>query len=782
MRDTIYKSASDNTQSLGVFICLPEDGTIKEMTKHSFVIVSNRLPISVSKEDGKLTYESSSGGLATAMSSLREDDTVWVGWCGMPSDDLTSKEQQSIREHFAQHNAVPVFLTADHIANFYEGYANDTLWPLFHYFQSLSQHSDEYWQAYDEVNQLYGAAVKKAAAANARVWVHDYQLMLLPGLVREALPKATIGFFLHIPFPSFEIFRLLPERQRLLEGLMGSDVVGFHTYDYARHFLSTARRLLGVNPHESQIEYQGRTVQVGTYPIGIDYKKYQRSVKSAEVAKIMRSIKRRHKGQKIILSIDRLDYSKGIPMRLEAYRQLLEEHPEYREKVVLQMVAVPSRTGVEAYQQLRDQIELTVARINGLYGTADWAPISYQFQGRPFDEIVASYMAADVMLVTPIRDGMNLVAKEYVASKPAGRGVLVLSELAGAVDELTEALLVNPGSPRLITTALDEALRMPVAEQKRRMSAMQTRIKDYDVQTWAAAFIDDMKLVQAGETRQREAMMSREQQDEIIQRYNAAKNRLIILDYDGTLKAFQPTPSAIAGAPSLKMRLLLTTLAQKKSTRLAIVSGRPRKVLTWWFRAIKVDLAAEHGARVRIGGKWQTSENVIKKSKPTIRKIMEDYTATTPGSRVEEKEFSMVWHYRNVVPELAYNRSTKLRHELMKSIDSETLAVHMGHKIVEVKQRNLHKGVAVERLVETYQPDFVLCIGDDFTDEDMFQALGSQAATIKVGAGQTSARYRVPAVADVVRLLGVIGGGSLGAPRLVQPLKRAGLLGRRKKG
>lgn len=751
------------------------------MTKHSFVIVSNRLPISVSKKDGKLTYESSSGGLATAMSSLREDDTIWVGWCGMPSDDLSSKDKQAIREHFAKHNAYPVFLTAAQIENFYEGYSNDTLWPLFHYFQSLSQQNDVYWQAYDEVNQLYAAAVKQVSTSHARIWVHDYQLMLVPAMVREDVPKATIGFFLHIPFPSFEIFRLLPQRHRLLEGLMGSDVVGFHTYDYARHFISSTQRLLGVNPHESQIAYQDRVVQVGTYPIGIDYKKYVKAVNSAATAKIERSIKRRYIKQRIILSIDRLDYSKGIPGRLEAYRLLLEEYPEYRGNVVLQMVAVPSRTGVEAYQQLRDQIELTVARINGLYGTADWAPISYQFQNRPFDEIVANYMAADIMLVTPVRDGMNLVAKEYVASKQNQRGVLVLSELAGAADELTDAVTVNPGSARSIATALDEALRMLPSEQARRMKAMQERIKQYDVQTWAKAFIDDMKLVQSGGNHVHDIVMTREQQTDVVREFQQAKKRLIILDYDGTLKPFQPTPSAIAGAPSLRIRLLLTALSQKRSTRVAIVSGRPRRVMTWWFKALGIDLAAEHGARIRIDGKWETRTNRIKKAKPTIRKIMETYTDRTPGSRIEEKEFSMVWHYRNVVPEVAYNRSMKLRHDLLKAIDGDVLAVHIGHKIVEVKQRDIHKGVAVEKLIQAHQPDFVLCAGDDFTDEDMFRASGSQATTIKVGGGETDARFRVNDIEHLIGLLNKIISDKKITQRLSQPLGRVRLPRWRKK-
>ncbi len=751
------------------------------MTKHSFVIVSNRLPISVSKKDGKLVYESSSGGLATAMSSLREDDTVWVGWCGAPSDDLSTKDKQEIRDHFAKHNAVPVFLTSQQIHNFYEGYSNDTLWPLFHYFQSLSQHNDVYWQAYEEVNQLYAAAVKQAATSNARIWVHDYQLMLLPAMIRQDVPRSTIGFFLHIPFPSFEIFRLLPERIRLLEGLMGSDIVGFHTYDYARHFLSSVRRLLGVEPDESQVDYEGRTVQVGTYPIGIDYRKYQKAVTWATSERIQRSIKRRYAKQRIILSIDRLDYSKGIPQRLEAYRLLLEEHPQYRGNVVLQMVAVPSRTGVEAYQQLRNQIEQTVARINGLYGTADWAPISYQFQNRPFDEIVANYMAADIMLVTPIRDGMNLVAKEYVASKQTQRGVLVLSELAGAADELTDAVPVNPNSARSIATALDEALRMPVREQTKRMKNMQARLKQYDVQTWAAAFIDDMKLAQAGENRLHDIVMTREQRSDIARNFAQAERRLIILDYDGTLKPFQPSPSAIAGFPSLKIRLLLSALSQKKATHVAIVSGRPRSVMNLWFKGLKIDLASEHGARVRIGGKWQISTNHIRKSKPTIRKIMEAYTASTPGSLVEEKEFSMVWHFRNVVPEVAYNRSIKLRHELLRAIDDDTLSVHMGNKIVEVKQRDIHKGMVVEKLIETYKPDFVLCAGDDFTDEDMFRAVNSHATTIKVGAGQTEARFRLPTISQLVSLLTQLAGRSTITKRLQSPLQRVGLFGRRKK-
>lgn len=728
------------------------------MSKHSFVIVSNRLPVSVSKKHDKLTYSRSTGGLSTAMASLKSDDMVWVGWCGMPSDDLSAKDKQAIRDEFAKHSSVPVFLTKAQISLFYEGYSNDTLWPLFHYFQSSSRYVDDYWTAYEEVNHLFAAATRQVSQATARIWVHDYQLMLLPGLLRQDMPRSTIGFFLHIPFPSFEIYRLLPERTRLLEGMMGADVVGFHIYDYTRHFISSCRRLLGVNPHESSIEYQGRVVHVGTYPIGVDYGKFARTVLTPEVKTIQRRLKRRYHGQRIILSVDRLDYSKGILQRLEAYQLFLKQHRKYRGRVVLQMIAVPSRTEVPSYQELRDKVEQAVSRINGLYGTADWMPISYQFQNRPFDEIVASYASADVMLVTPVRDGMNLVAKEYVASKQKKTGVLILSELAGAIDELTGALPVNPNNAHDIAAAIQTALEMPPREQKRRLAAMQKRLAEYDVQAWAQSFTGDMALAEAGGNKPTDRMLSAAERTRLVAEFKAAKRRLIILDYDGTIKPFTDSPSLAAGWPSLLLRSLLVRLAQPRATQLAIVSGRPRRMLHTWFRGLRMDIAAEHGAWVRYDGKWRHLPNTFKPMKADILRIMKRYEESTPGSHIEEKDYAIVWHYRRVVPELAFNRTSKLRQELLALIDPDTVEVRTGDKIIEVKQKDVNKGRVVSELVERYAPDFILCAGDDYTDEDMFRALDGRGYTIKIGTGETAARYRVEHTEDMLGLLDKLGG------------------------
>ena len=745
-------------------------GTLEEMSKHSFVIVSTRLPMSVSKENGKLRYSKASGGLATAMSSLKDDDMVWIGWCGIASDDLSSKDKQAIRDEFAKHGFVPVFLTKSQIALFYEGYSNDTLWPLFHYFQADSRYVDEYWRAYQEVNELFAVAVRSVAQAQARIWVHDYQLMLLPALIRELLPRSIIGFFLHIPFPSFEIYRLLPERTRLLEGVMGADVIGLHTYDYIKHFMSSCRRLLGVNPSESSIEYQDRVVRIGTYPIGIDYGKFTRTVATSEAKKLQRRLKRRYAKQRIILSVDRLDYSKGIPQRLEAYRLLLEQNPRYRGSVVLQMIAVPSRTEVERYKELRDKIEQTVSRINGMFGTADWVPISYQFQNRPFDEIVASYAAADVMLVTPVRDGMNLVAKEFVACKQHSPGVLVLSELAGAIDELTEAVSVNPNNPHDIASGIKTALEMPAKEQQYRLKTMQKRLAEYDVQIWAKSFLDDMKLAGAGGNRPVDMALTAERRVLLMKQFKAAKRKLIVLDYDGTLKPFTASPSMIVGLPSLRLRLLLSRLAQDDSVRLAVVSGRSRRSLQLWFRGMRMDIAAEHGAWTRYGGQWKHLPNTFKAIRPNVLRVMNRYAASTQGSLVEEKDYSSVWHYRNVVPELAFNRASKLRQELIEITDSEQVEVHAGDKIIEVKQKDINKGRVVDELVERYHPDFILCAGDDYTDEDMFRALGERGYSFKVGPGETHAKYRMAQMDELLVLLGKLAGKSTLVKRLSDPI------------
>jgi trehalose 6-phosphate synthase/phosphatase len=723
------------------------------VSKYAFVTVSNRLPISASKDNGELRFEVSSGGLATAMASLAIDKAAWVGWCGVATEDLSAKDKTVIREEFSKHNAVPVFLTRKQIELYYDGYANDTLWPLFHYFQSVAQYEDSYFEGYREVNELFAKAIKQFAEPTARIWIHDYHLMLLPALVRDRLQYSTIGFFLHIPFPSFEIFRLLPERAAILRGLLGADVIGFHVFDYARHFSSSVHRLLGLASRDGFIEHDNRIIRVGTYPIGIDYERFVKAQNSRVVKKQRSVVAKNYKKQQLILSIDRLDYSKGIPQRLEAFRRLLQDHPEYRGKVRLLMIAVPSRTSVASYQRLRDIIEQTVSRINGTYGTVDWAPISYQFQNRPFDEIAALYSAADVMLVTPIRDGMNLVAKEYVAAKQHDTGVLILSEMAGAIDELPEAIAINPNSSRSIADALHIALSMPRREQKKRIISMQKRIKEFDVHSWGERFVEDLERAASGGNKPLDKTLTGEHRQRLKTEFVNAKHRLIILDYDGTVKPFLSSPSTLIGFPSLKLQWTLRRLALDRSNTLAIVSGRIRQALVLWFRGMRIELAAEHGAWIRFGGKWRRTNNGFKDVKQPLLRLMKEYASRTQGAEVEEKEYSLVWHYRNVEPDLAFRRASKLRQELQNIIPNDSIGVFKGDKIIEVRPLNVNKGKVVEQLLRRHNPDFILCAGDDYTDEDMFKALGNDAYTIKIGSGDTNARHRVDNADDLVELI-----------------------------
>lgn len=723
------------------------------MTEFSLAIVSNRLPVNVVKTNGKIEYQASSGGLATAMSSLEQTGKIWVGWPGIAADDLTKQERTEITQELVSRGYYPVFLTTQQIELFYEGFSNDTLWPLFHYFQSLTRHKNEYWQAYQQVNQLFAQAVADVVRKDGTVWVHDYHLMTMPGMLRGIMPTVSIGFFLHIPFPSFEIYRLLPQRKEILRGLLGADLIGFHIYDYARHFLSSCLRLLGISSHQGMLEYEGRRIKTDAYPIGIDYQKFRSTLDATATKESISTLGAMYKDKKIILSVDRLDYSKGIPERLEAFSMFLQNYPEWHGKVKLQMIAVPSRTEVKTYQDLRDTIEQTVSRINGEFGSVDWAPISYQFQNLPFEEVVALYASADIALVTPIRDGMNLVAKEYVASKRNQPGVLILSEMTGAIDELPEALSINPSNTASVAEAMNTALKMSKREQLRRLSEMQRRLKANTVQAWAADFLNDLDGMGSESLSRNRKQIDSESHARIIEAYKSSDKRLIVLDYDGTLRDFVSSPRAILARPSIKLRRLLKRLADDERNHVAIVSGRPRKALERWFRGIDMTLVAEHGAWTRYDGRWASIDVDFKSVKKRLKPLLERYVARTAGSEVEEKDFALVWHYRTVAPELAYVRASEMKRELIELIDDENVGVHSGNKIIEIKPSGNNKGDSAAELDALHQPTFILAAGDDYTDEDMFRELPEDSFTIKVGSGDTKARFRVSSVDEMIALL-----------------------------
>jgi trehalose 6-phosphate synthase/phosphatase len=725
---------------------------------HKFVIVSNRLPVSVSRVDGDLIFNVSSGGLATAMSSLDMDttDQVWVGWPGIASDDLTSTEKATITKELKKYNCYPVHLTSQHIADFYEGYSNDTLWPLFHYFQSYSQYNDTYWQAYKAVNKKFLHALRRMADPTATIWIQDYQLMLLPNLTRNALPASKIGFFLHIPFPSYEIFRFLPERKEILEGLMGADLLGFHIYDYARHFLSSSMHILGTTSNQGVLEYRGRRVKVDAFPIGIDYKKFRDTLSDPETMDEISRLNERYGSQKVLLSVDRLDYSKGIMKRLEAYELLLTTYPQLQKRIAMIVIAVPSRTEVDTYKQLRDEIEQAVSRINGLFGTTDWAPISYQFQNLQFEHIVALYAKADIALVTPLRDGMNLVAKEYVASKKNRPGVLVLSEMAGAANELSEAIQVNPNDTIALMRSIHEALTMKKNEQAIRLKAMQQRISDYTVQEWGSDFMSQLEAAHRSHEGALHKRLTNDDVKTIVDEYKNAKHRLILLDYDGTLRHFSNSISVSASKPSVRLRAQLTRIAKQKNVTLCIISGRPKSTLSSWFKNIPhIKLIAEHGAWMKENGEWkQTAAEFDKKAVVTL---LRHYATRTAGAIVEEKDFSVVWHYRRVSPELAYIRNDEIKRELRRLNMGEDIGVFSGNKIIEIKPKSINKGEVAIDLLYKYPSDFIFSAGDDYTDEDMFKGLPLDARTIKVGFGETAARHQASKLERILSIIDEFG-------------------------
>ena len=449
------------------------------------VILSNRLPVHRVKKDGAAAWETSPGGLVSALNPiLRDGSSMWIGWAGTAASAPKPFTHDGIRN-------VPIHLTREELASYYDGFSNRTLWPLYHDAIRTPEYRRRWWQPYVDVNRRFAAAAADLVARNGVVWVHDYHLQLVPAMIREARPDVRIGFFLHIPFPPQELFAQLPWRTQLLEGLLGADVVGFQTKLGAQNFRRLCLKFTGADLRGGHLATtSGRRVTARAFPISIDVERLERLAGSAHVDRRTSQLRARlGEGRRIILGVDRMDYTKGIDRRLRAYQELLRAGRRKPADCVLVQVGVPSRERVAEYTALRSCVEQLIGQINGEFGELGRAPVHYLHRSLPLEELVALYRAADVMLVTPLRDGMNLVAKEYVAARPDDTGVLVLSEFTGAARELTSALLVNPHDIDALEDAIDEALAMPLPEQRRRMRAMRRFIRKHDVFAWAQALL-----------------------------------------------------------------------------------------------------------------------------------------------------------------------------------------------------------------------------------------------------------------------------------------------------
>ena len=718
------------------------------------IIVSNRLPVSVERRAGTIGVKASVGGVATGLGAFHDThDSIWVGWADVPESHLSAEERTRIRAELAdKHRCVPVFLTASDVRGYYAGFSNETIWPLFHHFTQFAEFDAGNWAAYERVNRKFCDAILEVARPEDIIWVQDYQLMLLPKMLREKLPDARIGFFLHIPFPSFQVFRVLPWSREILEGLLGSDLIGFHTYDYVRGFVSSARRILAIEEQYGRMVVDERLVTVDAFPMGIDYERYAQGAATRQARKATARVIAGSGGRKIVLSIDRLDYTKGIPERLRAFDEFLDRYPKWRNKVSLLCVAVPSRTRVEKYRKLKEQVERLVGSINGKHATVDWIPVRYLYRSVPFPTLVGMYAAADVAYVTPLRDGMNLIAKEYVAARGDTGGVLVLSEMAGAAKELGEALQVNPYDLNGMVETLNTALMMPPEEQRERMAAMQHRVSRYTVTRWAEEFLSSLERVKLMQLTYGAHLLHESARDRLLDSYHAADRRLLMLDYDGTLVPFAATPRQ--ARPSARLHDLLQQLASDPRNEVVIISGRKRESLEEWLGDLDVDLVAEHGVWLRgRSGQWVTAEPMTDEWKPRIRPILELYVDRTPGSFVEVKDYSLAWHYRAIHPSLAATRVLELEDALVGIAGDLDLTIIEGNKVVEVKSAKVNKGTAAHRWMCREDGAFVLAIGDDRTDEDMFEMAPDDAWTIKVGRGSTHAHFSVRGVKEVQDLL-----------------------------
>ena len=711
------------------------------------IIISNRLPIKIVQDNNELLYKASEGGLATGLNSVfKQGNNLWVGWPGLA---IEKSQEEEVHSNLIKQHMKPVFLSTEEIEDFYEGFSNETLWPNFHYFNQYTVYKEELWLAYQRVNKKFAESLSEELEDDDTVWIHDYQLLLLPQLIRAISPNATIGFFLHIPFPSYESFRLLPWRRELLNGLLGADFLGFHTYDDMRHFLSSVNRLAGLGNSNGTIKVKNRLIKADALPMGIDYEKYATSAQDPETLAREARYRKSIGTVKLILSIDRLDYSKGIPQRLRAFELFLSKYPDFKEKVSLFMVVVPSRDSVSKYKQLKEEIDLLVGRINGQFSKLNWTPIHYFYRSFPLPALSAFYRISDVALVSPMRDGMNLVCKEYVASRLDKKGVLILSEMAGASKELSDAIIVNPNDIHQLVEAMHKALTMPEDLQIESMTSMQKSLKRYNIHAWVKLFMDELANVKKEQSHLKTRLIDNQLSEEIKHAYKQSKERLIFLDYDGTLVGFFENPDD--SKPDQELIEILEHLTKDINNHIVIISGRGRQSLEEWMKPYTLDIIAEHGVWIkRMDKPFKTFIKINASWKKEILSLLERYVNRTPGSFVEEKDYSLVWHYRKVETGLGEVRTRELTSHLKYMTANENLEVLEGDMIVEIKNSEINKGKAAQKLMKIYpDADFLLALGDDFTDEDTFKAMPEEAYTIKVGTSASEAKFSVNSYKEV---------------------------------
>ena len=713
-----------------------------KQSKQPIIIASNRLPFTFQRTDSGLERQPSSGGLVSALEPvLRKRGGTWVGWPG-----IEMKESELLPDAGEPYSVRPVMLSESEITRFYHGFSNRTLWPLLHSMPARAKFDSREWEVYKRINTRFGDVIVEEAEETSLVWIHDYQLLLAPAQVRQELPDQRLAFFLHIPFPPYDIFRLLPWDRETLRAMLACDLIGFHVRSYAHNFLDCAQRILGarVRRDEMIVEYGDRTTRVGAFPLGIDFGSFESLALAAPRQPETQGM--------VVLGVDRLDYTKGIPERIYAFERLLERYPEHRENVVLLQLAVPSRSQVAEYRELKREIDELVGRVNGKFATATWSPIRYLYRSISQQRLAALYRDARAALITPIRDGMNLVAKEFIASQVGDPGVLILSRLAGAADTMREALLVNPYDIEGSAEAIHRALTMEEGERRSRVAALRRRERRDDVDAWVASFIST--AVSA-----RPTIVPITDDDfaswleEFLGRYRLA----LFLDYDGTLSPLVEHPSK--AKLSRTMRKALHDCIQRDDIDVAIVSGRALSDVRTMVRHKDLTYAGNHGLEIEGPGFPSfVHEDLIHYRQRAIELARELEKIAVDGAWTEAKGPTLTYHYRSV-PE---KRRAAFVREAYEIIHRNGYQARSAHAAVEAcPPIGWDKGRAVLHILRTrYGPSWseevrVIYVGDDQTDEDAFRFLSGLAQTFRVGSADTStaAARRLPDVNGVLSLL-----------------------------
>ncbi|KAK1420382.1 hypothetical protein QVD17_21928 [Tagetes erecta] len=727
-------------------------------SKHRLLVVANRLPVSaVRKGDASWQLEVSVGGLVSALLGITEFETRWIGWAGVNVPDEIG--QKSLTEALAKKRCVPVFLEDNIVHLYYNGYCNNILWPLFHYLGIPQEdwlaticNFQSQFDAYKKANQKFADVVKENYQEGDVVWCHDYHLMFLPKCLKEKNPNMKVGWFLHTPFPSSEIHRIMPSRSELLTAVLAADLIGFHTYDYARHFVSACTRILGLEGTPVGVEDQGRLTRVAAFPIGIDSDRFVRAVQLPRVKNHIKEFEERFGSRKVMLGVDRLDMIKGIPQKLLAFEKFLEENPNWRDKVVLLQIAVPTRTDVPEYQKLTCQVHEIVGRINGRFGTLTSVPIHHLDRSLDFHALCALYAMTDVALVTSLRDGMNLVSYEFVACQASKKGVLILSEFAGAAQSLgAGALLVNPWNVTEVASSIAYALNMPSDEREKRHHHNYMHVTTHTSQEWAGTFVSELNDTVVEAQLRTKQIPPQLQSEHAVGRYRCSNNRLIILGFNATLTEPVNADGRIDQFKEMELNLHreleepLKKLCDDPRSTVIIVSGSHRSVLDKNFEDYNIWLAAEHGVFLRTANKkWiqNLTENIHIDWIESVKHVFEYFTERTPRSFYELRETSIVWNYK--YSDLEFGRlqaKDMLQHLCTGPISNASVEVVQGGRSVEVRANGVSKGVGISGILgqvihdkDMKAPiDYVLCVGHFLPkDEDLYMFFEPELPAITV--------------------------------------------------